>query len=244
MDRRDFLKTLVAASLASPLLTESKSFSLESTLYLISDSPELFLPALLKELTPRCGLNDKLFSLAPSFPAAKKFSRALQQSGWTLSSAASSSTISFSYRILDRPAFPSFTLIRGGKIQDIRRLNLFGLWKKMNSGLAPSSFLTIASFSTPAQLLRQGQRITIYASGKRVASYALDKDRAESIRTERGRLVISIESGQARVISSPCPHQICVATPPLLYAGERIICAPSHFLMEVEGPSLVDTVTG
>ncbi len=33
-------------------------------------------------------------------------------------------------------------------------------------------------------------------------------------------------------------------TPPVFLAGERIICAPNHFLLEIHGSHSIDTVIG
>ena len=46
------------------------------------------------------------------------------------------------------------------------------------------------------------------------------------------------------VDQSCCRNKICVATAPVALAGERIICAPNHFLLEIEGTPFVDTVIG
>jgi hypothetical protein len=55
---------------------------------------------------------------------------------------------------------------------------------------------------------------------------------------------VRVESGSARVVESPCLHQICRNTPPISLSGERVICAPHHFLLEIQGPSGLDTVIG
>jgi hypothetical protein len=47
-----------------------------------------------------------------------------------------------------------------------------------------------------------------------------------------------------RVVESPCRHQICRCTPPILVPGERIICAPNHLFLEIQGAPGLDTVIG
>ncbi|MBM3285711.1 MAG: hypothetical protein FJY81_07535 [Candidatus Aminicenantes bacterium] len=242
MERRDFLKTLLATSLASPLLSAAKALPAATSLYLISDRPESFLPTILKEIAPRPWPQRQAFSLDASHPSAEPLRRALCRAGWVFASPASAPAMSLSFRVLNSPALPSFTLVRQGRIQDIRTSALFRLWERMTSSASPSSLLTTASFPTPPG--RRGRRVTVYADGKPAASFPLDKDQVKPVRTLSGWVVVGIESGCAKVVSSTCRHQVCLASPPIAYAGERIICAPRHFLLEIEGPRLVDMVTG
>ncbi|MGD8534841.1 MAG: NusG domain II-containing protein, partial [Candidatus Aminicenantes bacterium] len=41
-----------------------------------------------------------------------------------------------------------------------------------------------------------------------------------------------------------CHQKICLSHPPVSQAGERVICAPNNFLLEIQGTGLVDTVIG
>ncbi len=244
MERRDFLKSLLATALAAPSLGQAKTSASPSALYLISDTPDLFLPSILREISPRLGLKERTFSLDSSHPEAETIERALRQAGWSRAPLPSPPTMSLSFEVLRNPVSPSFTLTRRGKIQDVRVFNLLRLWERMNSAFPPSSLLTIASFPSPNHFLRQGRIAAVFTGGKRVASFRLDKDRIEAIPAQSDQVVIAIEAGQARVVASTCRHQICVSTPPVCYVSERIVCVPRRFLLEVEGPRFVDTVTG
>ncbi len=244
MERRDFLKALLAASVASPLLINAKTSALPWSLYLLSDSPELFLPPILEEICLYPSPGSLGFSVDASHPAGARIIHALERSGWKGGSRFSGQIMSLSFQVLHSPAYPSFTLIRNGKIEDPRTSSLLQLWKKMNSTGETSFLLTVASFAGARRALVPGRRVAVYISGKRVALFPLGKDRLESFPTEKGPVVMAIESGQARVLASTCRHKICQAAPPIGHAGERVVCAPSRFLMEIEGPHLVDTVTG
>jgi hypothetical protein len=114
----------------------------------------------------------------------------------------------------------------------------------MNDGQATSSSLTIACFRGKGAIPPPGRSAVLYVDGSRKAVFSLEKDRTESIGTRNGRVVMAIEKGAARVLSSTCRHQVCLASPPASLSGERIICAPNHFLLEIEGSRFVDTVTG
>lgn len=244
MDRRDFFRGLLAASVLSSFRLEAKTAFSPTTLYLLSDSPERFLPAILRDVSSRLRLTGQTFSIDDSHPASDRLSRGLRGLGWRHLPGLSRPATRLTFQALAAPAFPSFTLIQEGKILDIRSRSLFSLWKEMNVDGSPASLLTIASFSDRSPSLRLGHRVAVYADGCRVATFSLHQDRVEKIQTRSGQVRLAIESGQARVVASTCRHQICLRTPPITQPGERIVCAPRHFLLEVEGPRLVDTVTG
>jgi hypothetical protein len=62
-------------------------------------------------------------------------------------------------------------------------------------------------------------------------------DAAEIIRASGpiGDTVIEIHSGRARVLSSPCKNQTCVASGFIHTAGQWIACLPNDVLVTIEG---------
>ncbi len=244
MDRRDFFKTLLASTLAVPALVEAGDSKSSGALYLISDSPADILPSILEEISPAIHQPGGRFAFVATHPANENISNALSAAGWKFDPKALRPALALSFRALAQPAFPSFTLIRNGRVCDIRSQNLWQAWKKMNASGVVSSFLTVVSFDLPRRNQTPGKLVSIYADGKKKASLLLDKNQTRSFNTKTGQVVVGIEAGRARVISSTCRHQVCLASPPVFLAGERIVCAPRHFVLEVEGPRLVDTVTG
>jgi hypothetical protein len=73
---------------------------------------------------------------------------------------------------------------------------------------------------------------------------SLKKDRIRTYRTALGTVSVKIEKGSVRIPASSCRHKICCAVPPASFAADRIVCAPNHFLLEVQGPGSIDTIIG
>jgi len=113
----------------------------------------------------------------------------------------------------------------------------------MNSH-SPSSWLTIASYNGRRVDPYQGASVSIYLEGQKVESISLEKNVFRKFQAERGNINVVVENGKAWVSDSSCRHKICFFTPPVSLAGERIICAPNHFFLEIQGSQYIDTVIG
>jgi hypothetical protein len=50
-----------------------------------------------------------------------------------------------------------------------------------------------------------------------------------------GKTVVKVGRGEAQVISSPCPDQICIHSGRITKRGQGIICAPNHVSVQVLG---------
>jgi hypothetical protein len=50
-----------------------------------------------------------------------------------------------------------------------------------------------------------------------------------------GDTIVGISGGQARIVSSPCRNQLCVAAPPVRKRGQWIACLPNQVMTVVEG---------
>ncbi len=212
MDRRDFLKYLVATPLASPLFSIPQAEQRGSTLYLIADDPQSFLPTLVSGMKKR---------------------------GWI-----QGQRPSIREEVLRQPAPPTFTLIRSGRVWDLRTQELERLWRDMNGRGSPSTRLTIASFPETIFHPSPGRAADVFYDGKKRETLSLLKNQVRRFRTLRGHIQVCVESGKARVLMSSCRHKICQSSPPVFLAGERIVCAPNHFVLTIDGPHSVDTVTG
>ncbi|MFQ6038991.1 MAG: NusG domain II-containing protein, partial [Candidatus Aminicenantales bacterium] len=89
-----------------------------------------------------------------------------------------------------------------------------------------------------------GTGIRVYREGRLLETLRLQEDREKSYRVRGGVIVLRIQLSQARIISASCRHQVCVSTAPISWSGERILCAPNHFMIAALGSSPVDTVIG
>lgn len=243
MDRRDFFKSIFFSSLLTPLLLASKRSSSDAEFYLISDSPHQCLPPLLQELKALRLVSGNSYSLHNPMLQQELLMNALASSGWSLVSTGSRAHMTLTSSRLHGPALPSFTLAREGRIWDLRTRTLRSLWTEMNNqGL--SSKLTVVSFhSRPAELI-SGKEASLYKDGQKIKSISLRQNSTHSFRTKSGQITVCVRDGKAWVEESSCRHKICVNCPPAAYAGERIICAPNHFMLEIDGRSPVDTIIG
>lgn len=244
MDRRDFLKFLLAAPLAPSLMPPLSSAEPGSTLYLICDDPQDYLPAIITELAKRRLVQGKRFSIREPYPFSAALKAALARDGWKYSSGKPPASLTLTFRALRQSAPPSFTLVRNGGIIDLRSGELGRLWKELIGRSSPSHGLTIASFSEPAPLLSPGWGATVFVDGNRRETLSLKKNQVQLYRTLHGQVLIRVEEGKAEVLASSCRHKICQSSTPVSQAGERIVCAPNHFLLTIDGPRFVDTVTG
>ncbi len=240
MDRRDFFKSIFLTPLLTPLLLASKSSNSDAELYMISDSPQHCLPPLLQEFKSLSLVSGN--SHTP-MPQQEPLTSALISSGWRPVSDGTRAHLSLASSLLHRPALPSFTLAREGKVWDLRTRKLHSIWTEMNHQ-SPSNRLTIGSFhSRPSELI-SGKSVSLYQEGRKIQTISLKQNSSRSFGTKAGRITVCVKDGKARVEESSCRHKICVHCPPAVYAGERIICAPNHFMLEVDGPSSVDTIIG
>jgi hypothetical protein len=243
MDRRDFFKTILSTPLLAPLLVGSSS-SADDALFLISGSPETYLPSLLEETNGLMKPHARRYAFLDAHPQKKALSHALKASGWKITSLGQKPDLAISFRPLQFPAPPSFTVVRAGKILDVRTKKLFSLWEEMNQKNPRSSCLTVATLQTQRLGNSPGKFVRIYHNGQVVEEASLKKDRVQTFGSEKGKLVVKIENGKASIPSSSCRHKICCWAPPVSSSGERIVCAPNHFLLEIKGQGFVDTIIG
>jgi hypothetical protein len=246
MDRRRFLKTVLSSSLVVPLAAASnfESPSSGGALYLISDSPQTLLPGLLAELAPLCGAGGRTWAFSGSHPDADKLVSAMASKGWTFASGARGADVLLTFSPLRQACAPSFTLVRGGRVIDVRENRLRALWKDISQSGPRSSVLTVASFRPKSQGLPAGSRVAVYLEGRKKDALDLARDRSKTFETAGGFVKLAVEAGSVRVLDSSCRHKVCAGSGSVSGAGERIICAPNRFFLEIEGRGRVDSIIG
>ena len=244
MDRRDFFKTLIVTPLLTPYLLSSELLKSSFQLYVISDTPQLFLPSLLKGLDEFGLMPGQTYSFLNSHPEGSELKKVLSHSGWDYLTETSRADFNLSFRYLQQKSSPSFTLVNTGKVWDIRSRRLSSLWKDMNSRSTSSSLLTTVSVREKKRWTQRGRFASVYIDGKEVERLRLNKNALRSFRSEKGLVEVAVQNGQALVSDSSCRHKICLSHPPVSQAGERVICAPNNFLLEIQGAGLADTVIG
>ena len=243
MDRRRFFQTLLSAPILTPLLLASQARESEREVYLISDKPHTHLPVLTKELFRNPKEQPSTFSFCDLSPHTHKLQHALSQNGWRFVPHPTDADLNISFRSLHQPARPSFTLVKDGKIWDVRSWSLRSLWQEMAQNSKASSHLTVASLKSKGSVRAAGETVTVFLNGHRRETFPLKENRRKSYHTDTGRITVQILDGSARITESSCLHKICFYTQPISFSGERVICAPNHFFLEVQGGA-IDTVIG
>jgi hypothetical protein len=189
-------------------------------------------------------LAGKTFSFNSPHPRQQQLHHSLERLGWVPAALPSRAHLRLSFGPLRSPSRPSFTFVREGRIWDVRSRKLRNLWNAMGQSSQTSASLTIAGFRPEPRLGTPGRFAAAYRDGRLRERFPLDRAGDVSFPTRGGVLVVRVERGAARIVHSPCRHQICRYTPPISKAGERVVCAPSHFLLEIQGPAGLDTVIG
>ncbi len=244
MDRRNFLRLLLTSPLAAPLLSASRTEEPSSALYLIADNPQDYFPTIVTEMKKRGLVRENRFSLHGPHPFGGELRAALIQRGWEYASWTPAAPINLTFQPLRQPAPPSFTLIKHGRVWDLRTQELGKLWKDMNGRGSLSACLTVATFSKPVPSFSPGRKAAVFVDGKKRETLSLKVHQERRYRTLGGEVLIRVKNGQAEVLASSCRHKICQSSGPAFLTGERIVCAPNHFLLAIDGPRFVDTVTG
>ncbi|MBE0461002.1 MAG: NusG domain II-containing protein [Candidatus Aminicenantes bacterium] len=244
MDRRDFFKTMLCTSLLTPLLLRSETGPGSLELHLVAEEPELFISQILNELQKHNVIKGKSFAFIDSHPKEKPMRPLLLKNGWVEAPATTQAEMTFSFRFLQHKTLPSFALIKGGSVLDIRTNKLYSLWNEMNKNHSSSACLTIASFKNKPAFVHPGETVLVYKSGRVIDRISLSKPSTKSYAMKNGFITVQIKEGKARVIESSCRHKICVYSPPVFHSGDQIVCAPNHFLLKIQGPHPIDTVIG
>ncbi|MGD8534347.1 MAG: NusG domain II-containing protein [Candidatus Aminicenantes bacterium] len=235
---------MLAAPVLTPLFLSSKKTTDDLELLLITEEPQVFLPFLLQQIQDYSSSEGHTFTLLNPHPKESGLTKALTEKGWRLVQDPASAHLILSFSHLQNKALASFTLVRKGRIWDIRSRKVHSLWQEMNKNHAPSSSLTIASLKKQASNQLAGEFVSMYRDGQKIETLSLEGIEEKSFKTRGGRITVQIAGGKVWVPESSCRHKICLFSPPVSLAGERIICAPNHFFLEIERSTSIDTIIG
>ena len=242
MDRRSFIKTVLSSSLVVPLAAASKAASPTRALYVIGDAPQTLLPELLAGIgqTGR----GRSCAISENGPVSENVRAALAEKGWSFIPLSRKADVRVSFALLRSACAPSFALIQNGRVIDIRARRLQGLWREISLSGPRSSLLTVVAFSGGGPSSSDGSRAALYLDGKKKDILDLGRDASRTYESGGGFVAVAVEGGAVRVSDSSCRHRICACSGPVSSGGQRIICAPNRFLLEVEGRSAVDSIIG
>ena len=91
----------------------------------------------------------------------------------------------------------------------------------------------------------RGEAALVEVEGRRAGRFSLHTPRTVEVRGSLGITAVQIDDGYARVVRSPCPHQICVKAGRIKRSGQIVACIPNRVVLRIEGRSdgQVDAVT-
>jgi len=245
MDRRDFIKGLATSSVLAPLLLSlrggEEAGDSADALYLLSETPQAYLPRLLEDLYGQGIIRGRHVDLG-RHPWAEELAAAL--GSWKVVSRSERTDVVLRFETLLEAHRPSFTVVKSGRLVDGRKDNWLKLWRKMGAD-EKTRGLTIASFSNRREAAGLPGEAAVISIGGRIIDRISLKENGLRIYAGRiGRLYVRVKGGALRVEETGCRHQICVMTPAASRPGDRILCAPNRFLAEVEGRRAWDTIIG
>jgi hypothetical protein len=244
MDRRNFVKVMLATPILTPLILSSKKTKNDLEVYLIAEEPHLFISPLLEETLKYSSSEGRTFAFLNPHPDEKGLIGVLSKKGWRFIRKPALANLTLSFSHLQHKASPSFTLLKEGRICDIRSQKLYAHWQDMNTNHEPSSCLTIASLKNNPADHSGGEFVSIYKNGRKVETLSLKENTTQTFRDHDGKVTARIEDGKAWVSESSCRHKICLYSPPVSSASERVVCAPNHFLLEIQRSGSIDTIIG
>lgn len=83
-------------------------------------------------------------------------------------------------------------------------------------------------------------RVRIEGSGQSWL-YPLTEERTIAVSGPLGDTIVRIENGTARIATSPCPNQTCIAGQQIQHVGDWNACLPNRVLIRGEGDGAEDS---
>jgi hypothetical protein len=85
----------------------------------------------------------------------------------------------------------------------------------------------------------------IEGAGGLAVTVPLDADGRREVPGPLGTTVVEVAGGSVRIVSSPCPNQVCVRMGAIRNTGQAVVCVPNRVVVRVlgEGASPTDAVT-
>lgn len=80
-----------------------------------------------------------------------------------------------------------------------------------------------------------GERVVVEQDGRIVFTAPLSGERTASLTGPLGETVLAIHDGSARIVSSSCPHRICLGMGGVSQRGDIVACVPNRLLVRIEG---------
>ncbi len=80
-----------------------------------------------------------------------------------------------------------------------------------------------------------GETVVVEQEGRVLFRAPLAQERSARLPGPLGESLLRIGDGSARLLESPCPHQVCIGMGGIRRAGELLACIPNRLLVRIEG---------
>ena len=107
-------------------------------------------------------------------------------------------------------------------------------------------FLLLAGiiFSSPLIATNKPETLQIFKDNEKIAEYPLYTDRDFPIQGTIGTLTVRIKDNSVSIVSSDCPHHVCMQFGSISHSNEQIICAPNHILIVISSTKEKNALDG
>lgn len=92
--------------------------------------------------------------------------------------------------------------------------------------------LTLVSWGLLHQR-ESGSRVLIYQDGKETSDLSLNSNRTIQAKGPLGISVIQVRNGKVRMLTSPCPQQICVHMGWISKPHSSVVCVPNRVMIQI-----------
>ena len=105
--------------------------------------------------------------------------------------------------------------------------------------LAVVASFSIASYSS-ARVEPSGLTAVVHAAHGKTYRLPLDTDTVVIVETDLGMNEVTVENARIRVTQSDCKNHDCMRQGAIYTPGQRIICLPHEFYIEIVGTRVTD----
>lgn len=100
--------------------------------------------------------------------------------------------------------------------------------------LVVAALVVAVSFSLPLTQ-STGARVVVRSADKVIFVAPLNQSQRVELNGPLGITVLEIANGEAKVVSSPCSHKVCLRMGPARHTGDLIACVPNRLVIRIEG---------
>lgn len=100
-------------------------------------------------------------------------------------------------------------------------------------------------YTLPGMVLSPGTHVDILTDGEVFGRYDLSRDVVVQVPGPLGTTRVGVSEGSVQVLTSPCPHKLCVKSGSIDSRGGVIVCVPNRVIVRIHSdePDRLDAVS-